>query len=519
MLKFSQCVRGATAIALAFVGLVAIGGPALAAPGDVTTFAGSGVSGKADGTGVAASFFNPEGLVTDAAGNIFVADTSNNLIRKITPAGVVTTFAGSGLKKSVDGTGIAASFNGPTEIAIDSSGTLYVADRFGNVIRKISVAGVVTTLAGSGVQGNKDGLGLAATFNGPHGLAFDGSGSLFVADSFNNLIRKITPGGLVSTFAGSGASGYVDAAGTSAAFGRPSSLAIDAANNVYVGDILNHVIRRITPAGVVTTFAGNGTTAGSGGIDGPGISATFGNPFGLAFDLSGNLVVADNFSGKIRSLTPAGIVSTLSGPLAGVLISPIGITVNAAGTIYVADEGSQTIVKIEGGVLSSGSSTTTITSSTTTTTVMPVVATSTTLIGAISTTVASTSTTTTSTAVALVFPTIPVPATLAIVSPVSVAPTTTVATSLAPPTTAPAPSPTLTVAALVQQSSIPQSVVDGPSVEGVSATATPAYTGSATTATLMFAMAMLAIGAALLMLRSIHSNKSRQVDKAKFHQK
>ncbi|HTW74975.1 MAG TPA: hypothetical protein VMD56_08680 [Steroidobacteraceae bacterium] len=226
--------------------------------GVVTTLAGSGVQGDADGTGSAASFSYPESVALDSAGNVYVADYGNNQIRKITPAGMVTTLAGSGVKGDTDGTGSAASFNGPEGVAVDSAGNVYVADDGNNEIRKVTPAGLVTTLAGLGAQGDADGTGKAASFNGPEGVAVDSAGNVYVADYGNNEIRKITPAGVVTTLAGSGAQGDADGTGRAASFDGPEGVAVDSAGNVYVGDEFNDRIREVSPAGVVTTLAGAG---------------------------------------------------------------------------------------------------------------------------------------------------------------------------------------------------------------------------------------------------------------------
>ncbi|PTX94320.1 immunoglobulin domain-containing protein [Opitutus sp. ER46] len=224
----------------------------------VTTPAGSaGNMGTDDGTGAAARFYVPTGAAADASGNVYVADSAKNTIRKVTPAGVVTTFAGSASSfGKVDGTGTDARFNGPRGIAIDSAGNLYVTDTGNHTIRKITAAGVVTTIAGSGgVSGTADGVGTAARFNAPTGIAVDGSGNLYVADKNNHAIRKITSDGTVSTIAGTkGTSGTTDGTGTNALFLEPSGIAVDAAGSVvYIADTGNHTIRK----GVVDSSAGS----------------------------------------------------------------------------------------------------------------------------------------------------------------------------------------------------------------------------------------------------------------------
>jgi sugar lactone lactonase YvrE len=313
-----------------------------------STFAGS-TEGFADGTGTAAQFKKPKDLVLDAAGNLFVTDADNFLIRKITPAGVVSTFAGS-TQGSADGTGSAAQFSYTAGIAIDGSGNLYVADENNQRIRKITSAGAVTTLAGSSTGGSADGTGAAAQFNYPTGVAVDGSGNVYVADKDNHRIRKITPNGVVTTFAGSG-EGSTDGTGTAASFKKPKDLVLDAAGNLFVTDADNFLIRKITPAGVVTTFAGST----EGAVDGTGSAAKFSYAAGIAIDASGNLYLADENNQKVRKITSTGIVTTLMGTTNGFVDGdaatarfsyPTGVAVDASGNIYVADKDNHRIRKI-----------------------------------------------------------------------------------------------------------------------------------------------------------------------------
>ena len=285
--------------------------------GVVTTLAGSAAgSGYVDGTGSAARFFQPAGIAVDANGNTYVQEQVNETIRKITPAGVVTTLAGSvGNPGSADGTGTAAQFNFPCAVAVDINGNVYVADAGNSTIRAITPAGVVTTLAGSvGVSGSADGTGTAALFNNPHGIAVDTNSppNVYVGDSGNNTIRAITPAGIVTTLAGSaGVTGSADGTGAAAQFNFPAGVAVDASGNVYVADEFNRTIRTITPAGVVTTLAGLAGHGGSG--DGTGSNARFRHPRAVAVDTIGNVYVADNSSNLIRKITSAGIVTTLAG--------------------------------------------------------------------------------------------------------------------------------------------------------------------------------------------------------------
>ncbi|NDZ14032.1 hypothetical protein C7T35_34065 [Variovorax sp. WS11] len=253
--------------------------------GEVSTLAGSVVPGYS------------VGVVVDAGGNVYVADYENNVIRKITPTGDASILAGS-TEGWTDATGTDAQFNGPAGLAIDSSGNVYVADYDNNVIRKITPNGTVTTVAGSGSRGAADGQGAAASFDRPNGLKVDASGHIYVADASNHLIRKITPDGVVTTLAGS-TQGFADGTGIAAQFDYPWGIALDADGNVYVADSSNNKIRKITPNGVVTTLAGSGTNGSENGF---GLTAQFDDPLDVAVDASGNVYVLDDYS--VRKISP-----------------------------------------------------------------------------------------------------------------------------------------------------------------------------------------------------------------------
>ncbi len=271
----------------------------------------SGLQGTADGTGAAALFRQPGGVAIDSAGNLYVADTGNSIIRKITVAGVVTTLAGSASNQGFrDGVGTAAWFNSPAAIAVDGAGILYVADSGNAVIRKIAVDGTVSTFAGTaGATGSTDGSGASARFNLPSGIALDVAGNLYVSDTVNQTIRKITSAGVVSTLAGvAGVSGSADGSGTAASFSQPRGVVVDSAGNVFVADTANSAIRKVTASGNVTTVAGLSTVAGL--LDGVGVGAWLNQPKDVKIDAAGNLYVADTGNAAIRKITPAAVVDT-----------------------------------------------------------------------------------------------------------------------------------------------------------------------------------------------------------------
>jgi sugar lactone lactonase YvrE len=343
--------------------------------GVVTTVAGSSGYGSANGAGTAARFYGPTGVALDSAGNLYVADSSNDTIRKVTPDGAVTTLAGSvGQNGSANGTGSSARFWGPQGIAVDKTGNVYVADSSNETVRKITPTQVVTTLAGSpGQTGSDDGLGSAARFgarnefgdpmSGPVGMAMDTAGNLYVSDLYNHTIRKITPDGEVTTLAGSaGEPGSADGIGFAAQFNLPSGVAVDSVGNVYVADYWNHEIRKITPDGTVTTLAGDASVTNPNGdplggyADGTGSAARFSYPRGLALDNIGNVLVADTGNNVLRRITPDGAVTTIGGTAgqrggadgigpAAQFDSPWGVAMDNAGNLFVTDYGNNRITK------------------------------------------------------------------------------------------------------------------------------------------------------------------------------
>lgn len=293
----------------------------ITAAGVVTTFAGSGNIGAINATGTLASFSGPSGVAVDASGNVYVADAGNNLIRKISPGGVVSTLAGTIVATDTSNTVTAEPlFSAPSGVAVDAAGNVFVADAGNNAIRVVSPSGSVRTLAGNPNAGYADGTGGNARFNNPTGVALDASGNVYVADLLNNMIRKITPAGLVTTLAGNGNIGSQNGAAATATFYFPSSLAMDDSGNLLIADGVNNLIRKIAPDGSVSTVAGNGV---AGFLNGLGTAASFNDPAGIATDASGNAYVADANNNMVRKISAAGEVTTLAGTL------PAGTTASA----------------------------------------------------------------------------------------------------------------------------------------------------------------------------------------------
>src|SRR4051812_16480831 len=303
------------------------------APYSFRTLAGL-APGNIDGTGANARFTMISGMTSDSAGNIYLVDQVASTVRKVTPSGVVTTIAGfAGYTGSSDGVGSAARFKNPRDITIDSSGNLYVADTGNSTIRKITPDGTVSTAAGfAGKPGYQDGTGILARFEVPGGIVSVGD-TLFISDTSNSIVRAMKPNGAVSTFAGKqGTIGTTDGAGGNARFYAPASIRADASGNLFITDPIPNTVREITPAGVVTTIAGKPNTAGN--VDGTGSSALFNQPTYLAIDSAGNVYVSDIGNGSIRKIAPDHTVSTFipPGPFAGVR----GLVI-ANGQLFIGD--------------------------------------------------------------------------------------------------------------------------------------------------------------------------------------
>ena len=323
----------------------------------VSTYTGnpnvSNPTNTVDSIGINSSIKHPYALTKDSLGNLYVVEPYENIIRKINLDGTITTIAGSGSIGYIDSTGTNASFNFPSGITIDASGNLFIADTNNDKIRKITPNGTVTTYAGSGITGSHDGPASTAMFYRPSSLVFDTTGNLYVTDAGNNTIRKITPDGNVSTFAGSGNKGFANGQDTAASFNNPNGIAIDAQGNLYIGDANNHAIRKITQTGLVSTFAGNGNLAW---VDGIGTNASLGWAAGMVFDAIGDMYFVDADYGRLRKITPTGVVTTLvgndnhnstDGPVPTASFGyPTSLVLDASHNMYITDYASQLIRKV-----------------------------------------------------------------------------------------------------------------------------------------------------------------------------
>jgi hypothetical protein len=312
----------------------------------VSTLAGTGTRGWADGPSVDATFSGPYGVAVGADGTLYVADAMNHAIRTVAPgSGAVATLAGGGPFKygAADGAGVDARFAFPTGVAVGSDGVVYAADSHNNRVVKITADGVVSTLAGGAVAGSADGTGTTAQFSLPKFLAVDAAHNVYVTDMRNHRVRKISAAGVVTTVAGS-EPGFADGDGMRALFNLPQGIAVDAAGFVYVGDYNNNAIRKISPSGAVTTMAGGK----DGWLDATGVAAKFDHPADVAVDAAGNVYVAGNGNRRVRRVSPGGVVTTIAGSGVngaadgagdGAAFSGLwGIAVDAAGsTVYIAD--------------------------------------------------------------------------------------------------------------------------------------------------------------------------------------
>ncbi len=331
--------------------------------GTITTVAGSGVSGYSGDGGAAgtAQLFAPSGVSVDGSGNIFISDSFNSRIRKVSTNAIITTVAGNGtLGFSGDGgAATSAQLGDPSGVAVDGSGKLFIADVRNDRIRMVSPGGIVTTVAGTGTLGfsGDGGAATSAQLGGPYNVAVDGSGNLFIPDPVNYRIRRVSPDGIITTVAGTGTPGFSGDGGTatSAQLAGPSRVAVDGSGNLFIVD--NNRIRKVSASGIITTVAGNGTS-GFSGDGGAATSAQLNFPYGVAVDGSGNLFISDLFNNRIRKVSTSGIIITVAGNGTGDffgdgeiatsahLSNPAGIVVDGQGTLFVADSANNRIRKI-----------------------------------------------------------------------------------------------------------------------------------------------------------------------------
>jgi hypothetical protein len=321
----------------------------------ISTVAGNGNQGYSGDGGPAASaqLSDPFSIAVDSAGNLFIADMYNQCVRMVTTGGVIRTVAGNGTPgyNGDGGFATSAQLNQPTGVAVDSAGNLFIADNGNDRIRKVTPTGVISTVAGSGVRGysGDGGFAISAQLSGPYGIAVDSAGNLFIADTFNDRIRKVTTGGVISTVAGGGINGLGDGdLATSAQLFSPYGITVDSAGNLFIADTQNSSVRKVTTDGIINTVAGNGTN-GFSGDGGAATSAQLNLPTGMAVDALGNLYIADEANGRIRAVTTNGIINTVAGngtngfsgdggpATSAQLYQPTGIAMNASGNILIAD--------------------------------------------------------------------------------------------------------------------------------------------------------------------------------------
>jgi sugar lactone lactonase YvrE len=338
--------------------------------GKIRLIAGNGRNGYSGDSGLATSaqLYNPAGLAIDSVGNLFFADFSSSRIRKISTSGIITTVAGNGsIGFSGDGgPATSAQLNYPRGVAVDSAGNLFIADMVNNIIRKVSPSGIISTLAGKAVEGiggfagysGDEGPATSALLYYPSAVTTDSDGNLFIADRGNLRIRKVSPSGIITTVAGNGSEGYGGDGGpaTSAQLKSPYGMAVDSAGDLFILDSDNHCIRKVS-SGIITTVAGNGSK-GYGGDGGPATSAQLNKPLGAALDSSGNLYIADSENCRVRKVSSSGIITTVAGngfvtfsgdggpAVLAQLKNPIAVAVDTAGNLFITDEANRRIRKV-----------------------------------------------------------------------------------------------------------------------------------------------------------------------------
>lgn len=354
----------------AFVALACV--PAVAQ--NISTVAGTGVAGYSGdgGPATSAQLDNPYRVAVDSAGNLYIADYLNSRIRKVNTSGVTATVAGNGTYGSSGdgGPATSAQLSLPWGVAVDNAGNLYIADTTNSIVRKVDTSGTITAVAGTGTYGfSGDGdPATSAQLGNPSGVIVDSVGNLYIADTQNNRVRKVGTNGTITTVAGNGTEGFSGdgSLATSAQLNRPTDMAVDSAGNLYIADTQNNRIRKVNTSGTITTVAGDGTF-GDGGDGGPATSAQFGYPYGVAVDSAGNLYIADTLNNRLRKVDTSGNISTVAGngtdgysgdggpAISAQLSGPFGVRVDSLGNLYIADSSNHRIRKVAAPVPPPGS--------------------------------------------------------------------------------------------------------------------------------------------------------------------
>ncbi len=331
----------------------------------ITTVAGNGNYGYYGdgGMATAAKLSNPIKVCSDSGTGFLIADYYNNVIRRVSSTGIITTCAGTATPGYSGDGGMAtnAELNDPVGVCRDTSGNIYISDYKNNVVRKVSVLGIITTIAGNGSPGfSGDGSqATSAELNGPDGLCIDKIGNIYISDIMNNRVRKVAPSGIITTIAGDGTFTYSGDGGpaTSAGLEDPTDVCIDKSGNIFINDANNVVIRKVSAAGIITTVAGNNTN-GYSGDGGMATNAELDEPDGVCVDASGNIYIGDYGNNRVRKVSTTGIISTVAGnriagysgdngpATAAKLSSPTGVCINGSGDLLIADYGNSVIRKV-----------------------------------------------------------------------------------------------------------------------------------------------------------------------------
>ena len=338
----------------------------LAAGGDISTVAGTGTQGFSGdgGPATSAKFNRPIGIAVDSSGNLFIADRNNERVRKVDTSGNISTVAGNGTNgfSGDGGPATTARLNLPRDVAVDSSGNLFIADRSNHRVRKVDTSGDISTVAGDGTNGfsGDGGQATSTQLNFPNGVTVDSSGNLFIADQANHRIRKVDTSGIIITVAGTSTSGFLGdgVAATSTALNQPSDVAVDSSGNLFIADEFNHRIRKVDISGIITTVAGNGTQ-GFSGDGGPATSAKLDTPTGVAVDASGNIFFADSSNHRIRKVDTSGIITTVAGDgtqgfsgdggsaTSAQLDFANDVAVDSSGNLFITDINNERVRKVE----------------------------------------------------------------------------------------------------------------------------------------------------------------------------